>query len=173
MDATNIIEIIERAFTGLDWSETSMRQFVLTDKFGMTRPITDAEWNQAGRNRVDKTWMEIPDSEIEECDVQLSHMMNNEFVYFLPAYMRYSLKHYPNDREFVLGSTIFSLSAGSKEGELSIFKTSKFDCLNDVQKSAVAEYLRFIAGLDDPIHSEDANAALISYWNDPKQISIY
>ena len=64
----------EEAFSDIERPATSLRQFLLTDKFGMSGNITDRAWDEAGRNRVDCKWTDIPDSEIEECDCLLAHL---------------------------------------------------------------------------------------------------
>ena len=51
----------------------------------MSGEIIDEEWAEAGRNRVDSSWQDIPDSETRECDVLLAHMGPEEFRYYLPA----------------------------------------------------------------------------------------
>lgn len=63
MLAEELIKAIEQAFDGVERSSTSLHQFLLTDQFGMSRCITDKEWTQAGKSRVDTKWQNIPDSE--------------------------------------------------------------------------------------------------------------
>lgn len=174
MEIASLIELIETAFNGVEFSSTSMRQFQLTDKFGMSREITAKEWYLAGKNRVDNSWQEIPDSEIEECDVLLSHMIDGEYIYFLPAYMIYSLKHYTSSAlasdSFILGSTIYSLSAASKQIDLRDYQISKFKLINETQKAAIVEFLRFIAMSQESIYGNDALAALNSYWESSEEL---
>ncbi|MBC7501385.1 MAG: hypothetical protein H7315_12940 [Herminiimonas sp.] len=107
----------ELAFTGVARSITSLRQFLLTDRYGMSREITNWEWAQAGKERVDSSWQDIPDSEIQECDCQLAHMQAEDFQYYLPAYMRYAVKHFgrPLWETDIIGSVVFSLSPSPKD----------------------------------------------------------
>src|SRR5689334_3310809 len=93
MDASAVLALISRAFDGVPRPDLSLRQFRLTDQKGMAGTITDEEWLDAGNRRIDAKWQEIPDAEIEECDVVLAHMQAPEFRYYLPAYMHYAVRH--------------------------------------------------------------------------------
>jgi hypothetical protein len=86
MNLVSLITSVENAFDGTARAGTSLRQFQLTDRYGMSREITVDEWAAAGNRRVDATWQEISDEEIEECDCLLAHMGPEEFLYYLPAY---------------------------------------------------------------------------------------
>src|SRR5437868_3482872 len=94
MNSNEVIETIELAFQGVNRPERSLHQFFLIDRHDLSREITDEEWTLAGKKRVDTSWQEIPDEEIKECDCQLPHMQAEEFQYYLPAYMRYSVRYY-------------------------------------------------------------------------------
>ncbi|XLZ71794.1 DUF6714 family protein [Massilia sp. SR12] len=59
MDAIRLIARIENAFDGAVRAETSLWQFQLTDRYGMSREITADEWAAAGKRRVDATWQQI------------------------------------------------------------------------------------------------------------------
>jgi hypothetical protein len=157
MEADNLIKAIELAFDRVERSETSLRQFVLTDKFGMTREITAEEWAQAGRKRADTKWQDIPDSEIEECDCQLAHMQAKEFLYYLPAYMRYSVKHYqrPIWETDIIGSSVCSLYPSS----------SQLSLLNGAQKLVIVQFLKFVESMADDVQRPYATIALERFWN--------
>jgi hypothetical protein len=165
LSVEELIKAIEQTFDGVEYSTTSLRQFVLTDEFGLSRHITDSEWSEAGRNRVDSKWQEIPDSEIEECDSMLAHMQANEFRYFLPAYMVYALKNLPKSdgSNFILGSVVFSLYPSSKDFGLYNYNVKQLSLLNIDQELAVVSFLKFIASLDI-YDSHDAEIALERYW---------
>ena len=167
MDADELIKAIEIAFDGAARPETSMRQFLLTDKYGMTREITKVEWAQAGKARVDNKWADIPDSEIEECDCQLAHMQAEEFWYYLPAYMRYSVKHYqkPIWETDILGMCVSSLYPSSKDSSLYAYKISQLALINSAQKQVIVQFLKFVASMADYVQRPDATKALERYWS--------
>ena len=167
MDADELIKAIEIAFDGVARPETSLRQFLLTDKYGMSREITNEEWTQAGKARIDNKWADIPDSEIEECDCQLAHMQAEEFWYYLPAYMRYSVKHYqkPIWETDILGMCVSSLYPSSKDSSLYAYTISQLALINSAQKQVIVQFLKFVASMADYVQRPDAAKALERYWS--------
>ena len=167
MDADELIKAIEIAFDGVARPETSLRQFLLTDKYGMSREITNEEWTQAGKARIDNKWADIPDSEIEECDCQLAHMQAEEFWYYLPSYMRYSITHYqkPIWETDILGMCVSSLYPSSKDSTLYAYKISQLALLNSTQKQEIVQFLEFVASMADYVQRPDATKALERYWS--------
>src|SRR5687767_1060971 len=116
MDASEVLASIEAAFDGIARPKISLRQFRLTDQKGMAGTITDEEWLNAGNQRSDRRWQDVPDSEIEECDVVLAHMQAAEFQYYLPAYMRYAVRNFqlPVWKSAILGMTVSALNPSNK-----------------------------------------------------------
>ena len=167
MDADRLIKAIEIAFDGVARPETSLRQFLLTDKYGMSREITKEEWTQAGKARVDNEWADIPDSEIEECDCLLAHMQAEEFWYYLPAYMRYSVMHYqkPIWEPDILGMCVSSLYPSSKDSSLYAYKISQLALFNSAQKQVIVQFLKFVASMAAYVQRPDATKALERYWS--------
>ena len=167
MDAGELIKAIEFAFNGVARPETSLRQFLLTDKYGMSREITHEEWTQTGKARVDNKWTDIPDSEIEECDCLLAHMQAEEFLYYLPAYMRYSAKNCqkPIWETDILGMCVSSLYPSSKDGSLYAYKISQLALINSVQKQVVVQFLNFVASMANYVQRPYATKALERYWS--------
>ncbi len=162
MDKVSLITAIEEAFDGVEYSDTSLRQFRLTDQYGLVREIAKKEWSSAGKDRVDTKWQDIPDSEIEECDCLLAHMQAGEFRYFLPAYMRYSIKHIrtPIEETDILGLTVFSLYPSTKNTDTYNYKISQLSLLNDTQKLVVVEFLRLVASEAEYLQRPNALKAL-------------
>jgi len=166
METIRLITRIENAFDGAVRAKTSLRQFQLTDRYGMSREITADEWTAAGKRRVDATWQQIPDDEIEECDCLLAHMGPEEFRYYLPAYMRYGLKscHRPIWETDVLGMTVFALWPSTKNDDLRSYVIAQYSALDEAQRKIVIHFLEFVAKLDDDTRHSDALEALASYW---------
>ena len=161
----NIQETLVRiysAFKGVPRPETSLRQFVLTDKFGMSGDVSDEEWDEAGRNRIDDRWEDIPGMELEECGCQLAHMMSDDVLYYLPAYMRHSLNHIhiPLWKNTIAGSVIFHLSTPNP---------MHFSNINRDQAAAICAYLEYmkenLEGKDGRLDAEYALSAWLRIWD--------
>ena len=166
MSLASLTASIENAFDGTAHAGTSLRQFQLTDRCGMSRQITGDEWATAGKMRVDTTWQEIPDEEIEECDCLLAHMGPEEFLYYLPAYMRYGLKNHrrPMWETDVLGMTLSSLLPSAENEDLRAYTIAQYSALNETQRQLVVHFLEFTASLKGDVRHSDALDALTSYW---------
>jgi hypothetical protein len=166
MDASEVIELIDRAFNGVPRSSTSLRQFRLTDVQGMKGTISDDEWQAAGLNRQDAKWQDIPDAEIEECDVVLAHMSAADFRYYLPAYMRYAVTraNEPIWRSGILGMTVSSLY--TSHPSLRGYVLSKFSLLTRPQREAIANFLRFVAENAAVVKRADAKRAIDCWWTE-------
>jgi hypothetical protein len=172
MSAQNTIREIEQAFWGVARPETSLRQFKLTDEFGMSGNITDADWLRAGSARVDASWLDIPDAEIEECGNQLAHMQADEFLYYLPAYMCYAVRQIarPIWETDIIGSLVFSLSPKSQMSAVNLCHFAQLTLINKAQKNAVINFLQFIGVMADAVHQSDAINAIERYWNHSEAI---
>jgi hypothetical protein len=163
MDAYELIKKIENVFDGIKKPETSLRQFKLTDEKGMSCEISDQEWDIARKNRVDSIWQQIPDAEIKECDCLLAHMQAEEFQYYLPAYMRYSLNHYEVSiwKDDVIGSTVFSLYPSKQTYE---YNVKQLSLLNTQQRQVCIHFLKFVEENADYIQRPFARKARERYW---------
>jgi len=166
MDQTKLIKLIENSFDSIERSEISLRQFVLTDKYGMSREITDNEWREAGSDRVDQEWKDIPDSEIEECECQFAHMQAPEFTYFLPAYMRYSVRNHkrPIWETDIIGSTVFSLYPSQKDMNSFWYNKEQLSLISEAQKNTIIRFLEFVEMNAEDLQRPDARIALDRYW---------
>ena len=168
MNANQLINEIERAFSGVARPATSLRQFVLTDRFGMSGKITKKQWEQAGRQRGDSNWQDISDAEIHECECLLAHMQAEAFQYYLPAYMRYAVKHLHDQAESaeIVGSVVFSLTPFAKDPSTFASMAEQLQLLNGSHKRVIVQLLNFIATAGYESHAADARAALDGYWSD-------
>ncbi|EOR03506.1 hypothetical protein F896_03618 [Acinetobacter genomosp. 15BJ] len=164
-----LIEEIEVAFSDVKRPKTSLRQFKITDEKGLSQEISAAEWNIAGMRCTDKIWQEISDSELEECGCQLAHMKGDEFLYYLPAFMRHSVRYYKRpiwEDSFVL-CTISSLQDPTQAENyypgLGEYILEQFSELTLKHVNVIIAYLKFIATEGDYINQPDAIRAL-DYW---------
>jgi len=156
-------KIIESAFDGVPRPDISLRQFVLTDQKGMSGTITDEEWRFAGITRTDAKWQDISSLEIEHCDCQLAHMQAEEFRYYLPAYMIYSLDHAQDSilESMIPGSVVFGLTPSRDHPS---YSTSQYSLLNSHQRMAVAAFLTYMANNGNGYDRKDAKSAL-AFWD--------
>lgn len=154
--------IIESAFDRTPRPEVSLRQFVLTDQKGMSGIITDEEWDLAGILRTDAKWQDITALEIKYCDCQLAHMQAEEFRYYLPAYMLYSLDHAQDSilEGRIPSSVIFGLTPGEYDAS---YSASQYSLLDRPQRQAVAAFLRYMANNADDYDRSSAVKAL-AFW---------
>lgn len=166
MDARGVIACIDSAFQGVARAQTSLRQFLLTDQFGMSRHIGESEWRAAGKQRVDAVWQEIPDAEIEEGHGLLAHMDAEEFQYYLPAYMRHAVKGHDESGwgADVLEMTVWSLFPSKTGRRVSPSSIAQYAALDAAQRTAVIVFLTFVANLDGAMQAHHALEALAGYW---------
>lgn len=132
----------------------------------MSEAFSVQDYQLAGKLRLDHHWQEISDAEIETCGGLFGHMEPEDFCYYLPAYMRYSVKNLYNSDfdEDVLGSTLFTLSP-FKKAVLNALMISKYALLNLRQKLVIVQFLQFIAKEADWIPMRDAELTIETYWS--------
>ena len=140
-------ELIESAFDGVPRPKTSLRQFVLTDQKGMSGTVTEEEWRLASISRTDAKWQDIAALEIEHCDCLLAHMQAQEFRYYLPAYMIYSLDRAQDLKDMIPGSVVFGLTPSKLDP---VYSASQYSLLNAFQREATAAFLAYMA-----VHAEE------------------
>jgi hypothetical protein len=168
MDALEVLNSIGAAFDVVARPETSLRQFKLTDLKGMAGTITREEWLEAGIRRSDARWQDIPDAEIEECDVVLAHMQAPEFQYYLPAYMTFAVRHFrvPIWKSDILGMTVSALYPSTRDAGLRHYRLAQFSLFSRAQREAIVQFLRFVAENADFVRRPDAQKALERHWTE-------
>src|SRR5438034_9854564 len=86
MDAEAMLNSIRDAFPERPLPDMTLRQAQLADQ-GMSCEITEEQWRAEGdRDRL-TVWTQIDDVTLEECDAALSHLSEEGFVYYLPAFL--------------------------------------------------------------------------------------
>jgi hypothetical protein len=155
-------KIIESAFAGVPRPATSLRQFLLTDEKGMSGGITPEEWRLAAITRTDQSWNDISDLEIEHCGCQLAHMGAEEFPYYLPAYMLYSLDHAQDSilESMIPSFVIFGLTPSS---DYPSHSAEQYSLLSSLQRKAIAVFLGYMAHYSDEHASQAAKGAITSW----------
>ena len=146
--AARIIAQIEAAFDGvrLDGG-VSLREAEVLDACG------SVEAQRAAR-LLDETedWRKIPDSDFGFY-WDYAFFDAKGVVFHLPAYMRFALRICrPKDP-----ASFFTITALGRHGDY-------IELLNDSQKEAVREFLRFMANLEDDFLRAEAKRALEEVW---------
>ena len=169
MHAHELIASIDRAFDGAPRTDTSLRQFQLTDLYGMDDDFPQQEWSAAGSQRTDRNWQAISDAELEADGFTLSHMQADDFRYFLPAYLRHVLTHLPDPgwQSDVAGMTLAALTPSEHPGSARERHLGRYAALNAMQQAAIRHFLVFLANNDDAAElAHAASQALDHYWSE-------
>jgi hypothetical protein len=103
-------------------------------------------------------WRDVPDDVIEREYAALSFLSAEGYRCFIPAYLRYTLRH-PRSSAAAVDSTIWSLIPEMYEGDLVDFTRSKFDRLTGEERRAIEGALEALA----PFVELDAARALASW----------
>lgn len=161
MDRDNVIETIERAFPLEPLPSMTLHQAQLADD-SLTREITEEEWVAAGKPDVGRSWKEFADDEIIACDASQSHFDEEAFVYYLPAFMVFALRHHDVDSlhpaSSQVGGALFSLT------HRSAYSLARYKKLTAQQREAVIAFLEFMAVHANPFRAGEAQKALKRYW---------
>jgi len=103
-------------------------------------------------------WRDVPDGVIEREYAALSFLSAEGYRCFIPAYLRYTLRH-PRSAAAVVDSTIWSFIPEMYEGDLVDFTRSKFERLTGDERNAIEVVLEALA----PFVELDAARALASW----------
>jgi hypothetical protein len=103
-------------------------------------------------------WREVPDSVIEREYAALSFLSAAGYRCFIPAYLRFGLRHADSGAAAV-DSMIWSLLPEMYEGDLVSFTRSKYELLTPTERHAIELTLEALA----PLEGLDAARALASW----------
>ena len=110
-------------------------------------------------------WREMPDELVESEYAALSFLSPDGFRHFIPAYMRFTLRHIGSGAAAV-DSTIWSLApVFYDDAGIQDFVVSKLATLTAAQHAAVTEFLDAVGELGDDYLAEQAGQAL-AWWRD-------
>ena len=161
MEAQQLIDILEAAFPLGPLPEMSLHQAQLADQ-SMSREISEKEWDAAGAVDAGRNWQEFADEELMVCEVALAHLEEEAFVYYLPAFLRFAVRHcaagWPDPTESLVGSAVFSVTHRSP------YSLGRYKRLNPEQRAAVVAFLEFMAENGNDNERPQAEKALKRYW---------
>jgi hypothetical protein len=110
-------------------------------------------------------WREMPDELVESEYAALSFLSPDGFRHFIPAYMRFTLRHLESGAAAV-DSTIWSLApVFYDDAGLHDFVVSKLSTLTDDQRAAVLAFLEAVRESGDDYLAGQAGKAL-GWWRD-------
>jgi hypothetical protein len=105
-------------------------------------------------------WRALPDEVVEREYAALSFLSPAGFRHFVPAYMRFALRHLGTGAAAV-DATIWSFDPDRYDDpSLNEFAHSKLEPLDAGERAAVAAFLRSVRALGDPAEAADAERAL-------------
>jgi hypothetical protein len=108
------------------------------------------------------TWRDIPDHVIDRYFSALSFLDPQGFRYYIPAFMRFALRHYQDSTSPAIDYAIYHLGQRSVQRE---HKEARFTVLDESQTGVICRFLRFMAEYTDGNADEAAaRQALEGYW---------
>jgi len=111
-------------------------------------------------------WRDVPDDVVATEYAALSFLGPAGYRHFIPAYMRFSLRHLAAGYSAV-DSTIWSLTARDWEDEAADgFRRSKWSLFDDAQRAAVVSFLEAVRELT-PDDDDDVDRALRTWDGSP------
>jgi Family of unknown function (DUF6714) len=154
-----VIAAIEKAFRGVVRGAVTLHEAEVMDGYG-----TDAARREARTRDREVDWRDVPDSSIRECPTALSFLDPVSWRFYLPAYVRFGLRHLEDSRSSTIDHAIYSLDLGG-DPRHDGFTLERFRTLNEAQADAVRRFLVFAA--ENGEHCDDvvAREALNAYWN--------
>jgi hypothetical protein len=165
MDRAAVIEMLKGAFPLLPLPAMSIHQAHLADDT-LSRKIPDEEWAAAGALDAGRTWMDFSDADLVQCREGLAHFDEDSFVYYLPAFLSFAVRHSgeegSQDMRFLVGSALFAVT------DLSAYSRGRYNKLTSTQRDAVVCFLDYMtehAVYPLPEHAEEA---LRVYWRTPE-----
>lgn len=156
--AQTIIEQIERAFAGVRRGSITLHEAEVIDDCG-----TDAERRRARARDTEEDWRDVSDGAIRECPDALTFVDPQSWRFYLPAYMRYALRHSKSRRNAAFDHAIYSLDKGG-DRSLAEHKLQRFRTLNLEQACAVRSFLAF-ASENDAFCDSVVAASALGYWS--------
>lgn len=161
MESQQVIKLIEEAFPLGPLPDVSLHQAQLADQ-SMSREISEEEWQEAGRIDEGRTWRELTDEQLMACDAALAHFDDASFVYHLPAYVLFALRHHsvewPHPAWSLFGSVVFFTTSRTPS------MLGRYKRLSPLQRAAVICFLEFIAEHGSGSNASYAEKALSRYW---------
>jgi hypothetical protein len=153
-----VIGEVEEAFRGVPLGKRTLHEAELLDRYSST----EVELRAARELDPERDWRDVPDAAIRECPVALSFLDPESWRFYLPAYIRYGLRH---PTEGTVDDAIFHLDpAGIRQRER--ITEERYGILDARQVRAVCSFLLFASQNGDWCAADSAKEALDDYWRE-------
>jgi hypothetical protein len=161
MKPEELICEIETAFAGVRREDgITLHEARIIDACG-----SDRQQRKARAKDIDTRWQDVPDEEIENHGEALCYLDIKGFRYYLPAYMRWSIKHYRTSASLSKDAPIYALTPWA-EGKVRAWQEERWSVFSLEQCRAILKYLRFMAEESEGYADADAAQQAINwYWN--------
>lgn len=169
MEADELIALIKDAFPEYPVPERTLRQVALSDQ-GISRDISDQEWEDAGRIDRDVPWTALSDTDLIECRDGVAHLWGPELTYYLAALLRFAVRHLDAGivaRERSLAHAVLFLVTYDHADRRAFDR--RWAWLNAGQIEAVRSFLDYVAARSEQFRG-DARRALDRYWNEAQPV---
>ncbi len=155
----SLVARIEKVFPEQPVPDMTLLQAQLAGET-LNREISEVEWLAAGDADRGITWTLIEPSVLVRCDAALSHLTEEGFVYYIPAYMRLALNQLAEFKEpewDAFGSVVFQLT------HLNGYSVRRYRRFTDLQTDVVIAFLKEVRSAGGTV-ADMAEQALAGYW---------
>ena len=154
--ANQLIAEIESAFGAVsrDFGVT-LHEAEVIDNYG--------SWDERLKARQldrDRKWQDVPDKDIEEHYSILSFLDLKGFHYYIPAFMRWSLRHHNTSTSSSCDSAVFALCPSNKP-ELRDGVLERLNVFDEEQARVICRFLRYMA---EYAENDTARKAVELHW---------
>ena len=153
-EASEVLREIEVAFSGVPRGVMSIYEASLADHFSGT----EEEMRAARSRETTLRWQDIDDRVIAENGFALPFMDAAAWRYYVPAYMRWSIRHLTDKYSDPVDSTIYSFSSDDARS------IERRRLLSPAQSRAVKRFLEYMARHPQEADADVATEALDAYW---------
>ena len=116
---------------------------------------TEEENFEFRKQDTESRWQDVPEKHIEECPAALSYLNEQSFIYYIPAYMTWTVKKFRESDSFTADAAIYALA------RLESFQSD----LTEEQRHAICLFLRYcVQYAHRYLDSDAAQKALDKYW---------
>ena len=129
------------------------KQFTMTLRQGNERD----SYREPTPDAVPLDWRDVSDGELEDHHWGLTHLDPPSWLFYLPAFLSYSVRHPSRGESLVISACVNNLRPPDRV-------PSRFKLLSSAQRQAAVAVLDFLAFDSESQFQSDACQALEEYW---------
>lgn len=157
-DRDRVIAEIEEAFDGVSREDG----ITLHEADAIDSHASEDELQRARDKDCESRWQDVPDAAIEGGADSLAHFDAKGLRYYLPAYMRWTIRHGADSRSVSSDFVIYTLARSVGSGEYFEERIAGF---TPAQCRAICRFLHYIVASGEPDFERDvARKALADHW---------